>query len=69
MPDSAFKIHGFSREFLSDKETFDAVADDFIKFVKGKKIIIHNAPFDLGFLNGELNAIKELIDTEVLSTL
>ena len=67
MPDAAFKIHGFSREFLSDKETFDVVADDFIKFVKGKKIIIHNAPFDLGFLNGELNAIKkELIDTEVV---
>ena len=67
IPDAAFKIHGFSREFLSDKETFDVVADDFIKFVKGKKIIIHNAPFDLGFLNGELNAIKkELIDTEVV---
>ena len=67
VPDSAFKIHGFSREFLSDKETFDVVADDLIKFVKGKKIIIHNAPFDLGFLNGELNAIKkELIDTEVV---
>jgi len=67
VPDTAFKIHGFSREFLSDKETFDVVADDFIKFVKGKKIIIHNAPFDLGFLNGELNAIKkELIDNEVV---
>ena len=67
IPDAAFKIHGFSREFLSDKETFDVVADDFIKFVKGKKIIIHNAPFDLGFLNGELNAIKkELIDTELV---
>ena len=67
VPDAAFKIHGFSREFLRDKETFDVVADDFIKFVKGKKIIIHNAPFDLGFLNGELNAIKkELIDTEVV---
>ena len=67
VPDAAFKIHGFSREFLRDKETFDVVADDFIKFVKGKKIIIHNAPFDLGFLNGELNSIKkELIDTEVV---
>ena len=67
VPDAAFKIHGFSREFLGDKETFDVVADDFIKFVKGKKIIIHNAPFDLGFLNGELNAIKkELIDNEAV---
>ena len=67
VPDAAFKIHGFSREFLSDKDTFDIIADDFIKFVKGKKIIIHNAPFDLGFLNGELNAIKkELIQNEVV---
>ena len=67
VPDAAYKIHGFSREFLSDKDTFDIIADDFIKFVKGKKIIIHNAPFDLGFLNGELNAIKkELIQNEVV---
>ena len=67
VPDAAFKIHGFSREFLSDKDTFDIIADDFIKFVKGKKIIIHNAPFDLGFLNGELNAIKkEPIQNEVV---
>ena len=63
MPDEAFKIHGFSMDFLSDKETFDKIADDFLNFVRGKKIIIHNAPFDLGFLNGELNDIKkELID-------
>ena len=67
VPDAAYKIHGFSREFLSDKDTFDIIADDFIEFVKGKKIIIHNAPFDLGFLNGELNAIKkELIQNEVV---
>ncbi len=63
VPEEAFKIHGFSGEFLSDKETFDQVADDFLNFIKGKKLIIHNANFDLGFLNGELGAIKkELID-------
>tara|TARA_Y100001954_G_scaffold123077_1_gene132176 strand:- start:626 stop:1285 length:660 start_codon:yes stop_codon:yes gene_type:complete len=63
MPDSAFKIHGFTEKFLSDKETFDKVADQFLNFINGKKIIIHNAPFDLGFLNGELKSInKDLVD-------
>tara|TARA_B100001939_G_C16792690_1_gene552068 strand:- start:6 stop:668 length:663 start_codon:yes stop_codon:yes gene_type:complete len=64
VPDEAFKIHGFSTEFLSDKKTFDQIADEFLEFVRGKKIIIHNASFDLGFLNGELNSInkKELIE-------
>ena len=59
VPDEAFKIHGFSEEFLRNKETFDKIADDFLSFVKGKKIIIHNANFDLGFINGELNLIKK----------
>jgi DNA polymerase III subunit epsilon len=58
MPDAAFKIHGFSEEFLKDKKTFDQVAEEFINFIKEKKIIIHNASFDLGFLDGELSAIK-----------
>ena len=58
VPDEAFKIHGFSQEHLSDKETFDQVADEFLNFIKNKKIIIHNAPFDLGFLDGELGSIK-----------
>jgi|TARA_B100001059_G_scaffold230221_1_gene264134 DNA polymerase III subunit epsilon len=59
MPEKAFQVHGFSEYFLKDKETFDQVADEFINFIKEKKIIIHNAPFDLGFLDGELNAIKK----------
>ena len=63
VPEEAFKVHGFSKEFLSDKETFSDVSDDFLKFVKDKKIIIHNASFDLSFLNGELKNIKkELIN-------
>jgi DNA polymerase III subunit epsilon len=59
MPDQAFKIHGFSEKFLSDKETFDKIADEFLNFIKNKKIIIHNAPFDLGFLDGELSSLHK----------
>ena len=59
MPEEAFKIHGFSKEFLSNKETFDQIADEFLNFIRGKKIIIHNANFDLSFLNGELSKIKK----------
>ena len=58
VPDEAFKVHGFSSDFLKDKETFNDIADEFLNFIKEKKIIIHNAPFDIGFLNGELNQIK-----------
>ena len=67
VPEEAFKIHGFSQEFLSDKETFNQVADDFLKFIKDKKIIIHNASFDLGFLDGELELIqKEKINKKLV---
>ena len=63
IPEAAYKVHGFTKEFLSDKETFDKIADEFLNFIKGKRVIIHNAPFDVSFLNGELNEIKkELID-------
>ncbi len=67
MPDEAFKVHGFSEKFLSDKETFEKIADEFLEFIKDKKIIIHNAPFDLSFLNGELGILKkELIDKKLI---
>ncbi len=59
VPEDAFKVHGFSSEFLSDKETFNEIVEGFLNFIKGKKIIIHNAPFDLSFLNGELNIINK----------
>ena len=59
MPKEAFQVHGFSQEFLNDKETFEQVADEFLKFIKDKKIIIHNASFDLAFLDGELGLIKK----------
>ncbi len=59
VPTEAFNVHGFSQEFLSDKETFDQVANEFLNFIKEKKIIIHNASFDIGFLDGELGLIKK----------
>ena len=59
MPNEAFNVHGFSEEFLKDKDTFGIIADEFLNFVKDKKIIIHNAPFDLGFLDGELGLLKK----------
>jgi len=59
VPEEAFKVHGFSTEFLKNKETFNKVADEFLEFIKDKRIIIHNASFDLGFLNHELKLIRK----------
>lgn len=54
MPDGAFRVHGLSEEFLSDKPIFDAEADKFLEFIGNDTLIIHNAAFDMGFLNAEL---------------
>ena len=67
MPDEAFKVHGFSQEFLNNKETFKQIADEFLNFIKDKKVIIHNASFDLSFLDGELKSIqKEKINKKMV---
>ena len=59
----AFKVHGFSNEFLQDKQKFKEIAEELLKFIDGKKLIIHNAPFDIGFLNSELKKInRKIID-------
>ena len=62
VPEEAFKIHGFSEEFLSTQVAFDQVAEELLNFIEGKKLIIHNANFDLSFLNGELGVIKKKIN-------
>jgi len=69
--EEAYKVHGYSEKFLSDKKTFSEIAEDFLNFIKNKKIIIHNAPFDLSFLDYELNLInKKKIDKKnVIDTL
>ena len=71
VPEEAFKIHGFSTELLKTKETFNKISDDFLEFIKDKKIIIHNAPFDLGFLNHELRLLKknEIREDKIIDTL
>ena len=69
--EDALKIHGYSEKFLSDKKIFAEIAEEFINFIKGKKLIIHNAPFDLSFLDYELRLVnKKIIDRKnVIDTL
>lgn len=55
----AVEVHGLSTEFLQDKPRFHEVAEDFLNFVKGAELIIHNAPFDVGFLNHELRSLAD----------
>ncbi|MBT6093706.1 MAG: DNA polymerase III subunit epsilon [Rhodospirillaceae bacterium] len=56
MPEEAFRVHGLSAEFLEDKLKFADIADGFLEFIGGDPLIIHNADFDMGFLNAELAA-------------
>jgi len=57
--EDAYKVHGYSDKFLSDKKTFSEIAENFLNFIKDKKIIIHNAAFDLSFLNYEFRLINQ----------
>ena len=68
--EKALETHGYTDEFLSDKKTFKEIADDFLFYIKGKKLIIHNAEFDLSHLNNELKiAGKDLINNEIVDTI
>ena len=68
--DKAFEIHGYSDEFLSKQKLFNEVADEFLKFIQDKRLIIHNADFDLSHLNNELKiAGKEKLSNEIIDTL
>jgi DNA polymerase III subunit epsilon len=59
VPQEAFRIHGISTEFLKDKPTFDLVADKFLDFIGDDILVIHNASFDIKFLNFELNILRK----------
>jgi len=58
VPESAFKVHGISDEFLKDKPFFEAIAKDFLSFIGDSDLVIHNAKFDLKFLNYELSLLN-----------
>ena len=67
--EKALETHGYTDEFLSNKKKFNEIADDFLLYIKGKKLIIHNAEFDLSHLNNELKiAGKDLINNEIIDT-
>lgn len=56
--DGAFEVHGISNEFLADKPRFEELVDDFLAYIDGAQLIIHNAPFDIGFLNHEIKLLE-----------
>ncbi len=66
----AFKVHGYTDEFLSKQKRFGQIVDEFLNFIKKKRLIIHNAEFDLSHLNNEMEILgKEKIQNEVVDTL
>ena len=69
--EEALKVHGYDDEFLSKQKKFNEIGNDFLEFIKDKKIIIHNAEFDIGHLNNELSLIgkKKINNLNVIDTL
>ena len=66
----AFKVHGYTDEFLSRQKKFSEIVEDFLKFIDGKKLIIHNAEFDISHLNNELSLLgRNKIKEEVVDTM
>ena len=68
--EKAFQVHGYSDEFLSTQKKFNEIVDDFLEFIKNKRLIIHNAEFDIAHLNNEINLFgKNKIQNEIIDTL
>tara|TARA_Y100000591_G_scaffold258428_1_gene230616 strand:+ start:128 stop:793 length:666 start_codon:yes stop_codon:yes gene_type:complete len=68
--EQALKVHGYNDEFLSKQKKFSEIGTDFLEFIKNKRLIIHNAEFDLSHLNNELKLFgREYIDNEIVDTL
>ncbi|GAB3381114.1 DNA polymerase III subunit epsilon [Spongiibacter taiwanensis] len=72
----AVEVHGITNEMLADKPTFSAIVDDFLDFIRGAELVIHNAPFDVGFIDAELrhelreetvNSLCTVVDTLVMA--
>ncbi|UNM06550.1 MAG: DNA polymerase III subunit epsilon [Holosporaceae bacterium] len=70
MPEQAFKVHGLSADFLKDFSCFDKIYQEFVDFIQADTLVIHNAPFDMGFLNFELEAVNATsLNNPVVDTL
>ena len=68
--EKAFEVHGYSDEFLSKQKKFSEVVDNFLNFIEGKRLVIHNAEFDMGHLNNEMLILgKKKINNEIVDTL
>ena len=68
--EKALEVHGYTDEFLAKQKKFSDIGEHFLEFIKGKRLIIHNADFDLGHLNNELAIFgKKKIDNEIIDTL
>ena len=68
--EKAFEVHGYSDEFLSKQKKFSDVVDNFLNFIEGKRLVIHNAEFDIGHLNNEMLILgKNKINNEIVDTL
>lgn len=66
VPEEAVEVHGLTNEILADKPVFADIIDDFIEYVKGTRVIIHNAPFDVGFLDEEFKRLKRPPFSEIV---
>jgi len=66
--EGAQQVHGLSNQFLSDKPLFTDIVDDFLAYIKGAELIIHNAPFDVGFIDAELKRLKRKEKLEAIAT-
>jgi DNA polymerase-3 subunit epsilon len=67
MPEEAFRVHGLSSEFLADKPKFASIADELLEFMQGAELVIHNAAFDMGFMNAELKRAGRPMLHQVIS--
>ena len=68
--EKAFEVHGYSDEFLSKQKKFSDIVDNFLNFIEGKRLVIHNAEFDIGHLNNEMLILgKQKINNEIIDTL
>ena len=68
--EKALEVHGYTDEFLATKKKFNEISEEFLNFIRGKRLIIHNAEFDLSHLNNELSiSKKKIIENEIVDTL